>query len=609
MAKDFVISDGISYEEALNKGLEKIELSPEQVNVKIIEEKKAGLFRKGYVKLKIINKEEITEKIIDEIVDTQDKYNALIDEGDFFQINYQPAGIYLTVTRASNLEFDKKVELITDHLDKKEVENYELDAIHECLRGDINTPIIIAPYQEEILIEPEIIIETSRDKMEAYITIIEGERGVAPTLEMIEEKLSEKGIIFGVDKDKIDQMLKSKTFGIKLLIANGKKAQNGRDGKVIHHFDTHKDFKPQYLEDGSVDFKNLNLINNVEKGQLLAEIIPPTEGVEGKNIFGEKISALDGKEVKISRGKNIIKDDEGLRFLSEVDGQVLIKDGKLHVSKIYEIPGDVDNSIGNIDFNGNVVVRGNVKSGFTVKANGDIEVNGVVEAATLLAKGNIVLNRGIQGNNNAYLQCDGDLVSRYIENTTIKSGGSVEAGCILHSNITAKKNVEVKGRRGLIVGGLVRATEEIVANTIGSHMGTITNIEVGIDPDEKQRHEELKVDISEMSKNIKNLEKTIQLLNRMGKSRGLDDKKRDILSRSIKTYDILKEKYSKLMDQSKLIESKLQDSRGGKIHVSGTIYPGVKITILNAVRIIYDEFNNSTLFRKEGEVSIGPYEK
>lgn len=610
MTKEFVISEGNSYEEALNSGLKKINLALEEVEVEVLQEKKAGVFRKAFIELKITKKNELVEDVLKQATEIQETINSsVLKDEDFYKINYMADGVYLTIVQQNNLNLKDKRKMVMDYLSKKEIADYDLEAVEKTFLEQANTPTKIAPYQEEKIIEPEVVVEISRNKMEAYVTIVEGDKGKIPSLDTIREKLNQKGIVYGIDDEKLEDIITSKIFEIKMLIAKGTNPESGKDGKVNYHFDIQKDNKPQLLEDGSVDFKNLNLINNVKEGQLLAEITPPTEGIQGTNVLGGKISAQNGKPAKIIKGKNIRQDDEELKIYSEVDGQVFIRDGKLQVSQIYEIPGDVDNSIGNINFNGNVFIRGNVKSGFTVEASGDIEVVGVVEGATLLSKGNIILNRGIQGNNNAYLQCDGDLISKYIENSTIKSQGNVEADCILHSNIIAKESVLVKGKRGLIVGGQVRATREIRAKTIGSHMGTITVLEVGIDPDEKQLHEKLKTEIAEMKKNLDNLEKTIRLLNNLAKNNRLDKNKEDILVKSARTYKILKEKHSQLIKQQNLIEIKLQDLTGGKIHVSGKTYPGAKITILNAVRIIYDEFVNSTLSYKDGDVTIGPYEK
>ncbi len=55
-------------------------------------------------------------------------------------------------------------------------------------------------------------------------------------------------------------------------------------------------------------------------------------------------------------------------------GLVKVIDEKIVVNNIYDIPGNVGSSTGDITFDGSVVVHGNVITGFRVEAKEDIEV-------------------------------------------------------------------------------------------------------------------------------------------------------------------------------------------------------------------------------------------
>ena len=98
------------------------------------------------------------------------------------------------------------------------------------------------------------------------------------------------------------------------------------------------------------------------------------------------------------------------RFFSEVTGHASLVKGKVFVSSVFEVPADVDNSIGNVEYAGNVHVAGNVKGGFEVRAKGDIIVEGVVEDALLEAGGQIVVKRGIHGMGKGYLQAESNVI-------------------------------------------------------------------------------------------------------------------------------------------------------------------------------------------------------
>ena len=68
----------------------------------------------------------------------------------------------------------------------------------------------------------------------------------------------------------------------------------------------------------------------------------------------------------------------------DISGHVILENDKIFVSNVLELV-NVDNSTGDIDYEGDVVVNGNVLAGFTVKATGDITVSGIVEGATVIA--------------------------------------------------------------------------------------------------------------------------------------------------------------------------------------------------------------------------------
>ena len=613
MFDKYIIVEARDYDSALKKGLKDKKIKKEDVIVEVLEERKGYMLRKPYIKLKITPKQKKTDDILlyeaNKLNNEIELEKLISEDKKFFQINFLSDGVYITLTEDLLINNDIKLNKITKYLEKKSVEDYDKEIIKKIIEEKNHKPHKIASYQKEKLIDGDANIEISEDKLKVYITLIEAEGGVEVTTDDIHKKLKEKGIVYGLDNDKILNAIEKKLYNKKILIANGKTPEDGKDAEVIYHFSKEKSQKPKLLKDGSVDFKELDLINNVDKGQLLIEIIPPTDGKPGVDVFGNEIPNKKGNYINIIKGPNVVEKENEFKIYATADGQVIFKDGKIEVKEIYEIAGDVDTSTGNIKFNGNVIVRGNVKSGFRVEAEGDIQVNGVVEGSVLIAKGDIVLSRGIQGNNQGFVKAGGDFKARYIENSEVKCDGNVEADVILHSDVVAGSNVIVLGKKGLIAGGSIKSGEEIRAKTIGSHMGTATNLEVGIDPDERKEYDKIEEEIKEIQKNLSNLTKTINLLERLKKESRLPKDKEEILIKSENTKLYLQEKQMELINKSNDFKNRIENLSKGKIHVSGTIYPGVKITILNAIRHIYDEIVYSTLYREDGEIVIGPYEK
>ena len=85
------------------------------------------------------------------------------------------------------------------------------------------------------------------------------------------------------------------------------------------------------MEDGTVNYKDMDLIESVSQGQKLAEIIPPLPGRPGKNLVGTDLKAIDGKKVPLPRGRNVIVDEEGTGLFAAIDGQLMYTDGKINV--------------------------------------------------------------------------------------------------------------------------------------------------------------------------------------------------------------------------------------------------------------------------------------
>ena len=71
-------------------------------------------------------------------------------------------------------------------------------------------------------------------------------------------------------------------------------------------------------KNGRVDFRELNLVENVEAGQILATKKPPEEGVAGRTVTGKSLPAKPGKNTQIEIGKNVKLSDDGMSAMSNV---------------------------------------------------------------------------------------------------------------------------------------------------------------------------------------------------------------------------------------------------------------------------------------------------
>ncbi|NLJ99360.1 MAG: DUF342 domain-containing protein [Tissierellia bacterium] len=467
-------------------------------------------------------------------------------------------------------------------------------------------------------ISPNIMLEVSKDGMEAYITLIEDENLDAVKNKEnhmnnykkveIDEIIKEiKDIItVGLKEDKLRQALLDKDYNKKIRIAEGVLPIDGKDGYIKYFFDREKKLTPKILKDGTVDYRELDSINNVNKGEQLAELVHPKEGKHGFKVTGEIIPYKKGKKPILRYGKNVTLLEEGVFLVAEKSGLVGLNNGKVTISEVFEV-SNVDKKVGNIYFNGTVIVRKNILNGYKVKAYGDVEVKGLVEGGCIQNTGDVLVKQGIQGYNRLAVRTKGSIITKFIENAKIESDKNITAEAIMHSNVISGENIVVIGKRGLIAGGICRAGKEIRAKTIGSNMATTTVLEIGGEPSDQNKINSLKESIDTVKDNLQKVIKSINLLDNLKRVHELDDEKLKMYVKLIKTRNSLTKKLNSLKQEEELINKNIKKSSKGKIKVAGTIYPGVKITIGNSTYFVKDEMKRCTFYRDEGDIRVGPY--
>ena len=204
-------------------------------------------------------------------------------------------------------------------------------------------------------------VEISKDKMVgvAWFEKPEGDYSKL-TLEEIQNEVRTSGVVYGVDEALLNRLSREHDYNYKYLVAKGKAPVDGVDGDIVFNFDPKSlsDFKPKVNEDGTVDFKNLNAVRNVKKGEVLAKRKPATAGQVGFNVAGQAVKAKKGKEARIPKGKNTTVLNDNVTLVADLEGKLEYDGHNIYINSLYNVQGDLDTSIGNIDFVGSVVING-----------------------------------------------------------------------------------------------------------------------------------------------------------------------------------------------------------------------------------------------------------
>jgi uncharacterized protein (DUF342 family) len=357
----------------------------------------------------------------------------------------------------------------------------------------------------------------------------------------------------------------------------------------------------------------MNLILNVVEGQVLGKKIPPDEGTPGRTVLGKLLPTKPGTDIKFEVGKNVRLAENGTTAIAEINGQVIMDGDKINVEPIYMVDGDVNlKSGGNVIFLGTVKVMGSVTDGFKVKAAGNIEVEGNVGKADLDSEGDIIVHQGINGKMEGNIRAAKGVWAKFIENSNIYAGEVVFASDgIINSQVDSNKMIISEGKRATVVGGRLRATEEIRAKTFGSPTGSETVVEVGYDPKSSSRMVEIEELLQGLRNELEDLERNLATLENLKKAKKTlpEDKEGYYTELTEKKEELTAEKDTLEAEQAELQEHMESISVTGKISASSRIYPGVKVVIKDASLKVRNEFRAITLINENHDIKPIKYEE
>jgi len=209
------------------------------------------------------------------------------------------------------------------------------------------------------------------------------------------------------------------------------------------------------------------------------------------------------------------------------------------------------------------------------------------------------------------VRCGKSLYSKFIEHAHVDVGENVVVtDGIVHSYVDANKMILCQGKRAQIVGGRLRASEEINSKILGSVAGTETLLEVGYDPRSKERLVTLEEARRGVEKQLEEVELNIKTLETLQKAqRKLPPEKAQYLAEQSEKRSQLLGQLDETAREISTVNSYLASLNTiGKISASERVFPGVKLAIKSATLPVRTEFKFVTFFLQGGEVKVTKYE-
>lgn len=265
-----------------------------------------------------------------------------------------------------------------------------------------------------------------------------------------------------------------------VMLAAGTPMAPGEPGRILlaaEEAATASAEPPQEGEPLTVDFYQVQQFVNVSAGDLIGTVLPPGSGTPGRSILGSLIPARPGKPFTLKLGKNARLAEDGSGIFAEMAGRVCIRGEEVSVEDVYQIPGDVNFKVGNIDFNGYVEIRGDVLDGFRVKAKG-LKVGGNIGACRIETEGDLSFC-GMNGQGKGSITCGGTITANFIYETSVECAGDVLVEAEIRScHIQSLGAVRVN--KGGIVGGECVTLAGVEAASLGSVSSLHTNVVTGV---------------------------------------------------------------------------------------------------------------------------------
>lgn len=434
----------------------------------------------------------------------------------------------------------------------------------------------------------------TRDMLAAWLFVYPpSNKGRELDKEMLAQVLKDNSIQYGVDEGILDSLPERDDRYFHLfLVARGDPAVHGKDGSIVDMFARKVEREISIDEFNQVDYSSLNLVQNVKEGETICRIVLPTEGVPGKTVQGNEIPAKNGRAAVAPKGRNTEVSEDGTKLYATRAGHVEFSGRSFQVKPLLEIGSNVDFSVGSINFLGDVHVHGDVCSGFTVRATGNVTIDGVVEASTVEAGGDLVVTKGVLGNNQAVITSHRTIYAKYLENCRVHARENLQTDCIVNCDVYSDGAVSVRSGRGTIIGGWVRAAHELNASVVGSRAERATMITLGGQPCEDFEKELLAQELRDLREEY---EKTQRQPDSPAKLSRMSTLRMKMSVNKLKLEQFDKEDSAKMMLQP---PEEIHDMR----MTCGIVYPGTEVRIGMAKLKVKQENRQCTIRLVNGQV-------
>jgi hypothetical protein len=443
-------------------------------------------------------------------------------------------------------------------------------------------------------------VTVSKDKMTAYLNVLAPKKVAVPLgVEDYHKLLRSSGVVHGIKKEAIEKAVReSRETGEDrngVIVAKATEPKRGEDAKVEFKFSLN--IRPGLLlPGGKIDYRERDLVHNVTAGQELAVKIPPAPGTPGTTVVGEPIPAQPGKDVHLKALENVQLTEDKMKLVAKREGMAMLdRGGGVRVITEFAIRGDVDYSTGNVRCKGTVRVEGSVLPGFNLESGQDVIIDGGIDSANVHAGGNLFVAHGIQGSPDTEIVAAAEIRALFIESATVRAKGDIVLGqSVRHSDVRTAGVVKVTERKGTIVGGRILATRGIIANEVGSELGTRTELIAGVDMMKLARLEALEKDMDTCESNLRRFDVQLGPAVEESKKIELPSGQKQWLAKLLAERSKVVAERDRAVEERTRLASEIRSDLSARVRIMGEVHPGVVVRIGEATYTVGDPTKNVT---------------
>lgn len=268
------------------------------------------------------------------------------------------------------------------------------------------------------------------------------------------------------------------------VIARGTMPVPGQDAKIELLTEP-----PSVADNNSMtqgrDFRDRSNLQIVEAGTIIARLIPETPAQPGKNILGETIIGPAPRMLKLQAGAGVeLKENETIAVAAITGLLARPLEDKFEIIDQLEINGDVDYSVGHIDFPGLVKVKGSILSGFKVIAYA-LDVDALESNSQVEVQSDLKVRKGIM---DAKVKAGGNVTAFYISQGDVEADGDVLVSAeIVQSTVRARGKVILTTDSGRIVNSQITGVSGVQAGKLVNSGQEGCRIRIGMDKEFEQQ--------------------------------------------------------------------------------------------------------------------------